>query len=107
MLGTATLQAERPKISGMIEVLNGLSVLRAQINNLFPDNDGVELNFGPKEGRLTLVLHAKVNSDPWRKVFLLETQPIAGVHFTAIGVKYNAKSPHRKFIEAQILAEMP
>lgn len=107
MASRATIQAVTPTTTDVLPVLNGLSLLRSRIDNLIGENDGIELAFAPKGGALDLVIHAKVNSDPTRKAFLLETQPLAGAFFKEVTVKPDPKAAHRKLVVAKIVAALP
>ena len=105
MASRATLQAVTPESADVRPILNGLALLRSRLDNLIGEHDGIDLSFAPKGGALDLVIHAKVNSDPTRVAFRLETQPLEGAKFLNPLVKPDPKAAHRKIVVARIVEE--
>lgn len=107
MATLAPLQVVNDIPTDVLAVLNSLTLLRNRIDAIVGENDGIDLAFAPKGGALDLVIHAKVNSDPTRKAFLLETQPLSGAFFKDVTVKPDPKATHRKLVVAKIVAALP
>lgn len=85
-------------------IVNGLNSLRLRIDALVGGHDGIDLSLSPKGNGIDLTIHAKVNSDPSRIAFLLETQPIKDVVFSLVEIRADPKAHHRKLLIAKINA---
>lgn len=106
MASRAHLQSVRSAIEAL-PIINGLNLLRNRIDALVGAHDGIDLSLNAKGTGIALVIHAKVNSDPSRLAFRLETQPVAGVFFANIEVRADPKAHHRKLVIAKINAALP
>lgn len=103
MATRAPLQAVSSN-TDVFPVLSGLAALQRRIDALIGGHDGIDLSLAPSLNALDLVIHAKVNTDPSRLAFLLDTQPLEGVFFRSPEVRPDPKARHRKLVVAQIVA---
>lgn len=106
MASRAHLQPVPSQID-ILSVIGTLNSLRSSLDALAGEHDGIDISLNPKGTGLDVIIHAKVNSDPSRLAFRLETQPVAGVFFANIEVRADPKAHHRKLVIAKINAALP
>jgi len=104
MASRAVIQPVPEAPIDLIAVLRSVNLLRTQIAASVGENDGIDLALA-KDGRsFDLTIHAKVTIDPARTIFILESQPIAGIRFEQVRTTSVPKALHRKLVVAKIVS---